>query len=916
MPPETPVRREDTLVLPNGTFLYLMAGDSGKVNVYVGPFFQQGLKASDVPVVWDRQKRAFVEHPSLRDAIQSFAYVPDGSYAIVTNPTKSGVELTPPVSRISAPVELRDGMKSVCRGPLSFPLWPQQEVEVIEGHRLKPNNYLVLTVINEEEARKNWSLAVLVSQPAAPKSGSLESPSPNQPESREPSVVPAGEVGGQGTKPSPQQKSSEADGTPTTDGRTPSGVKPEDLVMGRTFILKGTDASFFIPPTGIEVMRDPQSNQYVRVAETLGSMEYCILLDVNGRERYVRGPATVFPLPTEEFVIKGGSRKFRAIELNQNMGIHVKVIEDFVDDDGVNRQVGDEIFITGESQAIFWPRREIVVVKYGSDDSEFMHFAVAIPEGEGRYVLDKQSGKVALERGPQMLLLEPMEFVFVQRALPASLVELLYPGNKDAIEVNRQLTEIAGARPSSQPILTDEVRQSMQLGMTAGGLRSLSAIASPESPGSTVTRRQTFTPPRSVRLDIEKYSGAIGINVHNQYAILVANSSGDQRVEVGPTRVLLEYDETVMPVTLSTGTPKSDDKPIHTAYLRIRNNRISDWVEATTKDLCNVTIRVSYRVDFVSPDDEGRLKWFAVENPIQFLVDHLRSVLRNLVRDRGIQEFYATATNVIRDGILGVAAQGQKRPGKLLAENGMHVTDVEVLSVKITDTGLGDLLTKAQQGSVERAVKQLGDQQTLDAAIEAEERQRALANAKAVTVIANYDLEMRKAEKASELEAARTRSETENRLEEIDLDNEVETRRLAGEAAAEKARLEAKRAAQELENQVIQLRIESKTAEMNLSHAAAELTTDEIIRRMEAEDKSLAERMRAITPNLIAVMTQTSDRVLMSTLTESLAPLAIVGGASVAEVATKFFRGTPLEGVLKTLGSRVADGHLVSSQDA
>lgn len=60
---------------------------------------------------------------------------------------------------------------------------------------------------------------------------------------------------------------------------------------------------------GIEVVRD-NNEQYVREAVTLERLEYCILLDEDGNKRYIRGPAVVFPKPTETFIGKQGSRKF------------------------------------------------------------------------------------------------------------------------------------------------------------------------------------------------------------------------------------------------------------------------------------------------------------------------------------------------------------------------------------------------------------------------------------------------------------------------------------------------------------------------------------------------------------------------------------------------------------------------------
>ena len=55
--------------------------------------------------------------------------------------------------------------------------------------------------------------------------------------------------------------------------------------MGKNMIIQGTDVSFYIPPTGIEVVPD-RRGQYVRDA-VLERLEYCILLNEDGNKRYI-----------------------------------------------------------------------------------------------------------------------------------------------------------------------------------------------------------------------------------------------------------------------------------------------------------------------------------------------------------------------------------------------------------------------------------------------------------------------------------------------------------------------------------------------------------------------------------------------------------------------------------------------------
>src|SRR5262249_28732531 len=139
---------------------------------------------------------------------------------------------------------------------------------------------------------------------------------------------------------------------------------------------------------------------------------------------------------TETFVERDGARKFRAIELNENSGIYVKVIAPYTEEDGTARRVGDELFITGREQMIYFPRPEHAAVRYGNQS---IHDAVAIPAGEARYVLDRQSGNIRLERGPRIFLPDPRREVIVRRVLDRRQVEQWFPGNAEALRYNEKL---------------------------------------------------------------------------------------------------------------------------------------------------------------------------------------------------------------------------------------------------------------------------------------------------------------------------------------------------------------------------------------------------------------------------------------------------------------------------------------------
>ena len=71
-----------------------------------------------------------------------------------------------------------------------------------------------------------------------------------------------------------------------------------------------------------------------------------------------------------------------------------------------------------------------------------------------------------------------------------------------------------------------------------------------------------------------------------------------EKVVVGPATKLLDYDQTMEVLQLSTGRPKTTDTLEKTVYLRVKNNKVSDLIKVQTKDYVNVQIKVSYCVEF------------------------------------------------------------------------------------------------------------------------------------------------------------------------------------------------------------------------------------------------------------------------------------------------------------------------------
>jgi major vault protein len=242
---------------------------------------------------------------------------------------------------------------------------------------------------------------------------------------------------------------------------------------------------------------------------------------------------------------------------------------------------------------------------------------------------------------------------------------------------------------------------------------------------------------------------------------------------------MLEYDETLEVLELSTGKPKSDGTLMRTVYMPTSNNIVSDIIEVETKDSVNCTVRLSYRVNFKEDDAK---KWFSVSNYVKLMTQHLRSVVRNSVKKYTIEEFNNTATDIIRDTILGPSKEG-KREGKSFDENGMNVYDVEVLNVRIGDDNIARMLKDAQYNTVEKNLLVAKEEKNLEYVKKTESFEREKIKEKADTEQQRMTslLEKIKADAQAELDRLTYVEEQQEKLGIINdatLDREEKSKRL------------------------------------------------------------------------------------------------------------------------------------------
>lgn len=797
--------RQRDLVLASNEWCLLQSKTNGAIKTYTGPITMT-ISAQESLVTFNPKTKRFEETSDFSVARQLVVTAPENWYIVLKNPAKD--DSHPESAKAVISPELNIGKKKNIAGPCHFSLFPGQMAKVIKGHQLRSNQYLLARVYDAAAAQADSSNATIV----------------------------------------------DAEGNEAQNNHT-------NYYSGQLLIIKGTEVSFYIPPTGIEVVPiNGEKEQYIREAVTLERLEYAILKDENGNKRYCHGPSVVFPEPTETFIEtpKGGNI-FRALELSPISGIYIKVIAPYVDKNGKSHEVGEELFITGNDQMIYYPQPEHALIQY---DGKYMHHAIAIPEGEGRYILNRLTGEITTIKGPKMYLPDPRTEVVVKRKLSPTECNLFYPGNAAALAYNEGISE------------KNIERLSKTGGATAvtDAINSVYSTASQESTlaifeaTSKISRGTSYTKPRTITLDT-KYEGVVNINVWSGYAINVVSKNGERETIVGPASRLLDYDETLEVLHFSKGVPKSDSSLTPTVYLQTKNNKVTDLITVKTKDFVSIKISLSYFVDFL---EEYKDKWFTVENYVKILCDKGQSLIKQEAKKYNIEEFYTNLENILREVMLN-------KDNQLFEDNGMFVKDINLHYITVTSTEIADYLNNRQK----------------DMIIKSLELSKAEKEADIVKKIAEYQQEEKRIlyeTKQYELEAM-----SNYEMKKIFAQTEIEKQEKAKELAEKKATADLQDLLDTIAIAENQRKIDAAQVEIDYEKKQAEIYA--------AKQKAYAETIKdiisSISPELTAALSTKANASLLETATKNMSAYAIANNESIADTVNKLLRGTSLEGILE-----------------
>jgi major vault protein len=394
---------------------------------------------------------------------------------------------------------------------------------------------------------------------------------------------------------------------------------------------------------------------------------------------------------------------------------------------------------------------------------------------------------------------------------------------------------------------------------------------------------------------------ALSIVVPHGTAVLAASADGDRVIE-GPCVTLLGYEETLVALSLSTGTPKSDAQPLLTCFLRTVGNRVSDLIAVETADFVRISIHVSYSVAFQAAE---RARWFSHDNYIQVMCDHLRSIVRSRCRGLPLASLWRELPQIVRDAILGERpADGSGRKGRAL-DNGALVGEVEVLGATIEDRAIAELMQRVQRESVTLVIgDRQAQEQLASALLRAELEQRgAEIEAQARERQGRLDELERRLLHAAELAKAREGEEVAREKQAL-----ADRRAAEAQAAATERQALAKQAELALYAREAEVRAAAERARAAQALEEQARLRDLEVLLIQARAQATVAEHQAVQAGLIEALTALGDKVLAGEAAANMNLVSLFKGKDVATLLGEVLGGTRVAPTLRAMVEKFGNG--------
>jgi len=919
-------------------FLWVQDDDKGEVTLHVGPTMVSPT-AADRVVIDDGEG-------GLREDVtgkpQKIVELGDAQYAVLSNPLLE-TENAPngkfrPGRNESRP--LRNGTRSMIPGPCSFYLRPGQRAEVRDAHELASNQYLVVKVygevdktapfyevtarsagitrataesldvtsgvtpLGEVELRRGQLIVIrgLDTQFYIPPSGvdivpdtsvdasgaaisaataqrllaQMKSEAPAEPNegvrdelsfAGAPAPAPVEEVAQEAyyddvlaeaeTKGSPRQNVPNAVVNQSARSRHRKAPPPQKaqapLGQAAYAVAAATpnvEGLFSSPALRRALEKEAQKARLIRNAVVLGEKEYCVIVDADGKREIKLGPARVFPGPYDTFMTVGSrSRVYDAYELLPQRALWLRIIAAISKEELTRKLPRGFSFEKEIAKEHYYPGDEILLSGVSTFFFPFNEIEVLSPD-TGQAVVGNDHERVFIEA----IGIDQKSGIYV-RDLATGEVRLVR-GKQSYLVDPRKEVQITRTVPPAD--------WNLWIGSSEPHKATTSPVTTP---------------------------WAISVVVPNNTAVMVTMAQS-RRVVEGPCVTLLGYEESLCPLSLSTGTPKTDATPLRTCFLRTVGNRVSDMITIETADFVKIAIVVSYSVTF---EAENKERWFNHENYIQMMVEHLRSIIRGRCRTLSLSAIWPQIHTLVRDTVLGERKDGA-RPGRTFPENSTVVTEVEVLSATIEAPEVAELMRRVQTQSV---TLQIGDRQAQEHLHSQKLRSAIDAEVQGLAEEAK-SREARLHELTRRLEHERALAETKDQEGLAKERQALSDGRLA---EAQKAALERDREAKAAELRYLADHAEGRAA-ADRKLAAVEIESlaakaDHELRIVAAHSQAVVAERQAVQRGLVEAMTALGDKIMLAEVAENMNLVSLFKGKDVGTILSEVLGGTK---VMPTLG--------------
>lgn len=656
--------KQRDLIITTNEYAWVKDASSGYLYVYLGPH-KEALSAESGIVNQD-ETRAYIRvfgDEAEKNAIKTFTYAREGQYVILHNPE---VERANMKRGKNDAIQLHNGKSIVKLGPCEFPLWPGQQAEVVDGHRLTSDQFLRIRVEGEiaevdakalqELLKEDW----LLPKPPQPKA------KPEEPEGATLLIM--------------TREPEEVDPIPE--------VKLPELTIGSEWIVRGSKTKFFIPPTGVKVLvatddvTKSEDDPYVMNGVPLDADEYVILKNRSGRISYVLGSTTVIPCEDQEFQTdrSGINPVFKAQSIDENSGVLLRTlvpmtramiqermgadirvqftpIANLNEDEDEAPQPRIDGTLPPGTQLVVWREKRLV---FPADGIQIIRKfeATHILAGTARYVKNSLTGRTRIVQGECLYLADPRCEEFASRQLTRDLIGLWFPG-----------TTAESYNPDLVPCITV-----------------------PQGTAAMILKRGT--------------------------------GSNTRKTIIGYTTYFLEWDETLCEMKLSTsrgGEAKTYQNAIRVCYLWMKSNRINDVLaDGRTREDCEFAVQYTLTVDF---EEKHQDSWFNVDDYVFLVCEEVRSRLRGGLLATPISELSTNYVEIIRDIVLGTKPSAETpkgevnvltkladyitphRPGIEFPRFGARLVDININAFQIQDPKLQAQLRLLQMSGINESVQ-------------------------------------------------------------------------------------------------------------------------------------------------------------------------------------------------------------------